>query len=289
MKLSKDILFKYFIKFISWISVSILFLVIFFIFKESSMFFKTVGIKPLLLNDSWKPLSCNPSYGIANILKATIYTSILALLLALPLGVGTALYISCFMKSALKRKVKAIINILAGIPSVIYGFLGLVVLIPIFERLLHMSAGESVLAGGIILAIMIVPYIINTCEESISKIRINNINTSISLGVSEEYMILSLIIPSSLKSILVASILALGRAMGETMAVMMVIGNAPIYPHILGKAQTIPSLIALEMGTAQIDSMHYYALFASGLILMLLLFVINIIFYILKNYVSKLY
>lgn len=287
MKLDKDTLFKYFITLISWMSVSILFLVIFFIFKESSIFFKTVGLKSLLLNNNWKPLACNPSYGINNILKATIYTSIVSLMIALPLGVGAALYMSCFMNQSLKRKTKAIINILAGIPSVIYGFLGLVLLIPIFEKSFNMSAGESVLAGSIILSIMIIPYIINTCEESMSKLIINNNNTSKSLGVSNEYMIISLIIPASLKSILVASILALGRAMGETMAVMMVMGNSPIHPRILGKAQTIPSLIALEMGTAQIDSMHYYALFASGLILILLLFLINIIFYILKNYVSK--
>lgn len=289
MKVINDALFKYFIKFFSWISISILFLVIFFIFKESSNFFKTMGIQSLFSDNGWKPISCESTYGITNILKATIYVSITAIFLALPLGVGTALYISCFMIDSARNTAKAIINILAGIPSVIYGFLGLVILIPFFERLFHMSAGESVLAGSIVLAIMILPYIINTCEESMSKLKLDYGDSSKSLGVSAEYMISALIIPASLKSIVVAAILALGRAMGETMAVMMVIGNAPIAPKFLGKAQTIPSLIALEMGTAQIESMHYHALFASGLVLMLLLLTINIIFYVLKNYISKTY
>lgn len=289
MNLNKDRIFKFFISFFAWLSISTLFLVIFFIFKESSTFFDKMGVNSLFSTSSWKPLSKNPTYGITNIIKATIYVSITAIIISLPIGVGSALYISCFMQESAKHSTKAIINILSGIPSVIYGFLGLVTLIPFLEKYFQMAAGESVLAGSIVLAIMILPYIVNTCEESMSQLKKTNDIYSKSLGVSDEYMIISLIIPASLKSILVACVLALGRAMGETMAVMMVIGNAPILPKLLGKAQTIPSLIALEMGTAQIESMHYYSLFASGFILMLLLFIINLIFYILKNYVSKMY
>lgn len=289
MKLCNDTFFRYIIKLFSWISISILFLVIFFIFKESYPFFETVGISKLLLDNSWKPLSSNPLFGIRSLIKATFYVSLCAIIIALPLGVGAALYISCFMKASLRNSVKAIINILAGIPSVIYGFLGLVILVPFFENIFDMPAGESVLAGSIVLSVMILPYIINTCEESMSKLKSLHINYSKALGISTEYMITALILPASLKSILVSVILALGRAMGETMAVMMVIGNAPIAPKLLGKAQTIPSLIALEMGTAQIESSHYHSLFASGLILMILLFIINITFYILKSYISKIY
>lgn len=289
MKLSNDAFFRYIIILFSWISVAILFLVIFFIFKESYPFFEANEINSFLFGDSWKPLSSNPLFGINSLIKATLYVSIYAIIIAIPLGVGSALYISCFMKDSLRNPVKSVINILAGIPSVIYGFLGLIVLVPFFEKTFLMPAGESVLAGSMLLSIMILPYIINTCEESMSKLKSLHINYSKALGISTEYMIIALIIPASLKSILISVILALGRAMGETMAVMMVIGNAPIPPKLLGKAQTIPSLIALEMGTAQIESIHYHSLFASGLILMLLLFIINITFYILKSYISKIY
>ena len=153
--------------------------------------------------------------------------------------------------------------------------MGLVIIVKFFEKL-GRASGESVLSGGILLSIMILPFMIDTCEETMSNIKKRYENSSKALGVSKWYMVSELILPASIKSIFIALILALGRALGETMAVMMVIGNAPIFPHLLGKAQTISSLIALEMGMVEVGGLHYNALFASGLVLMIMILAINI-------------
>src|SRR5699024_9983822 len=139
---------------------------------------------------------------------------------------------------------RSIIDILAGVPSVVYGFIGLLVLVKFFEIRYSFPSGESVLAGGILLSIMMLPFVISTCEESMKRIYETYLPSSNAIGVSKSYMIRKLILPNSKRSILASAVLALGRGMGETMAVMMVIGNSPIMPKLLGRAQTIPSLIA---------------------------------------------
>lgn len=126
------------------------------------------------------------------------------------------------------------------------------------------------------MAVMVLPFMIDTCEETMSAVKKKYEKSSKSLGVSKWYMVSELILPASAKSIFIALVLALGRALGETMAVMMVIGNAPVFPYLLGKSQTISSLIALEMGMVEIGSLHYNALFASGLVLMIIILAINI-------------
>ena len=129
---------------------------------------------------------------------------------------------------------------------------------------------------------MVLPFIISICEESMSKLYIEYEIVSKSLGVSKYYFISEIVLPNSIKSIIISTVLAFGRALGETMAVMMVIGNAPIFPTLFGKAQTISSLIALEMGMVEVGSPHYNALFASGVVLMGLLLMINILINIFK-------
>ena len=165
----------------------------------------------------------------------------------------------------------------------IYGFIGLLVLVKFLEIKFEFPTGESVLAGGIVLSIMMLPFIISTCEESMEKVYAEYSGYSNALGVSKSYMIRKIVLPNSKRSILASIVLALVRGMGETMAVMMVIGNAPIMPKMLGKCQTIPSLIALEMGMAEVGSLHYHGLYASGFVLMMILLIINIILYIIKR------
>src|SRR5699024_1912283 len=152
-----------------------------------------------------------------------------------------------------------------------------------FEIKFNFASGESVLAGGILLAVMMLPFIISTCDETMEKVYKDYYQYSSALGISKSYMIRKIVLPNSRKGILAAIVLALGRGMGETMAVMMVIGNAPIMPRLFQKCQTIPSLIALEMGMAEVGSLHYHALFASGFILMIMLFIINIVLHFIKK------
>ena len=247
------------------------------------MFFKEVPIIDFIFGRKWNPLESPDKLSIYPIILGTIYVSIIGILIALPIGVGNAIVLSSYTNGELKRIMRGLVDILAGIPSVIYGFIGLLVLVKFFEVRFSFPTGESVLAGGTILAIMMLPFIISTCEESMEKVYNEYSKASNTLGVSKSYMIRKVVLPSSKRGILASGVLALGRGMGETMAVMMVIGNSPIMPKLLGRTRTIPSLIALEMGMAEVGSLHYHGLYASGFILMMILLIINIILYIIKR------
>lgn len=278
-----DKIFAGVLKIAALVSFFIISFIIIFILKESLPLFKEIGLKEFILGRRWKPMSVSGQYlGILPIISATLYVSFAAVFIALPVGIGCSIFLSCVFPSKIRNVLKPYVDILAGVPSVIYGFMGLVILVKFFENM-GMATGETVLAGGILLSIMILPFMISICEENMGETRKRYEKISEAMGVSKWYMVSEIILPLSLKSIIISIILSLGRAMGETMAVMMVIGNAPIFPKLMGKAQTISSLIALEMGMAEVGSLHYSALFASGFILMMMIFCINIFI----NYLKK--
>ncbi len=278
-----DKIFAGILKIAALVSFFIISFIIIFILKESLPLFKEIGLKEFILGRRWKPVSVSGQYlGILPIIYATLYVSFTAVFIALPVGIGCSIFLSCILPLKIRNILKPYVDILAGVPSVIYGFMGLVVLVKFFENM-GMATGETVLAGGILLSIMILPFMISVCEENMGETRKRYEKISEAMGVSKWYMVSEIILPLSLKSIIISIILSMGRAMGETMAVMMVIGNAPIFPKLMGKAQTISSLIALEMGMAEVGSLHYSALFASGFILMMMIFCINIFI----NYLKK--
>ncbi|MGI5999046.1 MAG: PstC family ABC transporter permease, partial [Lutispora sp.] len=204
-----------------------------------------------------------------------------------PIGVGRALLLSGYVKERPRLIIRGLIDIIAGIPSVIFGFIGLMVLVKFFEKFFDFPSGESVLAGGILLAVMVLPYIISTCDETMDKLYRKHSPAAQAMGISKIYILRTIVLPQSLRGIVAATVLAFGRAMGETMAVMMVIGNAPIMPRLLGKCQTIPSLIALEMGMAEVGSLHYHALFAAGFVLIVILLMINVALYYVKRSLNR--
>lgn len=276
-------IFEFMMKFFTLLSLLLLIFIIIFIFRESIVFFKEVSILKFISGKTWNPLGSPDKLSILPIILGTIYVSLIGILIALPIGVGTAIVLSSYTNGKIKRFVRGIVDILAGIPSVVYGFIGLLVLVKFFEIRFSFASGESVLAGGIILSIMMLPFIISTCDESMEKIYKEYQQYSNALGVSKSYMIRKVILPESRRSILAGMVLALGRGMGETMAVMMVIGNSPIMPRLLKKCQTIPSLIALEMGMAEVGSLHYHSLFASGFVLMIILVIINVFLHFIKK------
>lgn len=283
MKQSKNKIFKSIISILTLFSLLMLSFIILFILKESIVFFKEVSIIDFISGRKWNPLDSPDKLSIYPIILGTIYVSIIGIIIALPIGVGNAIVLSNYTRGEFKRVIRGFVDILAGIPSVIYGFIGLLVLVKFFEVRFSFATGESVLAGGIILSIMMLPFIISTCEESMEKVYNEYSKHSNALGVSKSYMIRKVVLPSSKRSILASGVLALGRGIGETMAVMMVIGNSPIMPKLLGRARTIPSLIALEMGMAEVGSLHYHGLYASGFVLMMILLIINVILYIIKR------
>ena len=288
-----EIVFSLLIKLFSFVCIILLAFIIFFIIKESVPLFNKVGILNFVLGKVWRPLTfvssknLTESYGIFNIIIATLYTAFLSTFISLFIGIGFSIFIVFMANKSIRLFIMPIMDLIVAIPSVIYGFIGLVIIVKFFEKL-SMPTGESVLAASLLLSFMIVPFIASTVSESMILINKKYKDISLTLGVDKWHMILNLILPSSKNAILVGFILSVSRAMGETMAVMMVIGNSLVFPKLLGKAETIASLIALEIGTAEVKSLHYSALFASGAILMLSLSIINIAVYFLRKYLLKL-
>lgn len=285
--MKKEWIFVWACKALTLLAVSFLFFIFLFIAKESFMFFQKAPLLHFLTGSRWNPIADPPAFGLQPMIFATVYVSLLATAIALPIGVGMAVILSVLAPPKIQWLLLPLIDLMAGIPSVVYGFAGLMIIVKFFETHFSWSSGESVLTGGILLAIMILPYVVSTCYESMIKVLHHYEQASRALSVSKWHMMRYLVIPTAKKAIFAALILSLSRAMGETMAVMMVIGNSPIFPHLFRKAETIPALIALEMGGAAVGSLHYQALFAAGLILMLVLFAFNSFFFFIRKHIDE--
>ena len=288
MRKLEDKVFRGILGVFTLITVLLLAFLIYFIFRESLPAIRDVGLKELLLGSQWRPLiyTGEPGFGMRNMILSTLYVAVLAVAFALIIGVGTALCLACAASDRQRTLVMPYIDLLASIPSVIYGFIGLYIVVKFFEKL-GRATGESILAGGIVLSVMILPYMVSSCCDTMVRLRRRYSAASAGLGVSRWYMASQLVLPASTRGILISMALATGRAMGETMAVMMVMGNSIAFPKLLGKGETISALIAMEMGIAEVGSTHYSALYTAGLVLMVLLFAINIIFELLKKKLAK--
>lgn len=278
----KNKVFKYTVYIFTLFTILLLLTLIVFLYNQSLPFFLKNNFLKFIFGRVWDATEVSGSFGIFNILLASVFISILACIISLPIAIGTALYI-CFYTKNSKVFLIWLINILAGIPSIIYGFFGMIIIVKNIERIFKISAGESVLAGSIILSIMILPYFVSNLIETIELIKKKYQRDSDALGISKEYFIRKVVLKKLHFSILTGFMISFSRAIGETMAVMMVIGNAPIFPKLLSKAQTIPSIIALEIGMSEVYSEHYYALFASGFILLILVLIINILLFVINR------
>lgn len=263
--------------------------VIYFIFREALPLFQRVPLKDFLFNQRWAPIDytgTGTSYGIFNFLAGTLLVSLLAVSFSFVVALGTALFLSCVAREKARQWLYPFIDLLAGIPSVIFGFVALTTLVKAFIKA-GIRTGSCVLAASIVLSVMLLPYLTSSFSESIVKSRHQYQMTALGLGIDGWYSALKILIPASWKNILMSLILAIGRAMGETMAVMMVMGNANLFPRLLGKGETIATVIALEMGTAEGGSTHYHALYACGFVLLVLLLLINGGIYLIKNRLEK--
>ena len=258
--------------------------VVFFIVREALPLFQTVGLFDFLFGTRWMPVDFGSgvSFGIFNFIAATLAVSLLALAFAMLVGLGAAIFLSSIENKRVRAFAYPFIDLLAGVPSVIYGFVGLLVVAQMFMKA-GVSTGLCVLAASLVLAVMILPFLVSSCSESLLRERDSYLVSAQALGVSRWTAMATIALPAALRNILLSLVLAIGRAMGETMAVMMVIGNANVFPTLLGKGETIPSVIALEMGTAVAGSDHYHALFAAGMVLMVMVLAINILVAFLRN------
>lgn len=277
----KNSLFKNLIYSLSFISLLMVFILIFFLFKESVPFLKEKGLLNFIFSRTWNALDYE--FGLFNILYASFYIAFLACIISFSFSYAIALYICFYTNKAFYIFLKWLINILAGIPSIIYGFFGLFVIVKFLEKALKISAGETVLAASLILSIMIIPYFVSNLTESFEILKKKYKKDSDALAVTKEFFIRKIIFKKSFLPIITGFVLAFSRAIGETMAVMMVIGNAPIPCKILSKAETVASLIALEVGQTPAFSLHYKALFASGFVLLFFVLILNLILFVLNS------
>jgi phosphate transport system permease protein len=254
-------------------------------FKGKVLHLENISILSFLGGKEWFPTS-QPSaqFGAWPLILGTLYVSLIAILLALPLGLATAIYLAEIADRKTRNILKPVIELLAGIPSVVYGFFGLVVIVPLLKNTFNLDSGQSGLAGGILLAIMALPTIITVSEDALRNTPNSMREASLAMGASKWQTIYRIVVPYSSSGISAAAILGIGRAMGETMAVLMVTGNAAVIPHsILQPLRTIPATIAAELGEAPTGGLHYQALFTLGCIL----FVITVIANLLAGYISK--
>lgn len=226
----------------------------------------------------WYPTaSPSPQYGLLPLILGTLWVSLGAILLSLPFGIAVAVYLAEIADMRVRNFLKPLIELLAGIPSVVYGFFGLVVIVPFLQQVFQLPVGETALAGSIVLGIMALPTIITVAEDSLRTVPRATKEASLALGATHWQTIYRVIIPYAKSGITSAAVLGIGRAIGETMAVLMVTGNAAVIPRtLLEPVRTIPATIAAELGEASVGSGHYQALFALGCILFLITLVISI-------------
>lgn len=226
----------------------------------------------------WYPTSQpSPIYGLLPLILGTLWVSIGAIIIALPFGLAVAIYLAELADERLRKFLKPIIELLAGIPSVVYGFFGLVVIVPLIQKIFSLPVGETGLAGSIILAIMALPTIITVAEDAIRSTPRAMKESSLALGATHWQTIRKVVIPYSISGITAAAVLGIGRAIGETMAILMVTGNSAVIPKtLLEPVRTIPATIAAELGEAPAGGSHYEALFLLGCILFLITLIISI-------------
>jgi phosphate transport system permease protein len=272
----KDRIVKYILQAGASTSILVVFLIFIFLFKEAIPFVKDPAFKTLL-DVRWEPVSfVGERFGLWPLLTGSLLVTVMATLLAIPFGVISAVYISEIAHPAEREFFKPFIEMLAGIPSVVLGFFGLMVLAPFVKKTFGLDSGLTALTGALLLALMAVPTIITIAEDALKNVPGSYKQASLALGATRLETTWRVTVPAALSGIVAAIMLGMGRVIGETMTVLMVTGNAPI-PTLnpLESVRTMTATIAAEMGEVANGSAHYRALFVIGLVLLLLTFIIN--------------
>ena len=246
-------------------------------FKGKIITIEKIGFINYFFGKEWFPTAQPVAlHGILPLLLGTLMVSLLAIIFALPLGLATAIYLAEIAGQRTRAILKPVIELLAGIPSVIYGFFGLTVIVPTIQQVFDLPVGETALAGSVLLAIMALPTIITISEDALRNTPLAMREASLALGATHWQTISKVVIPYSISGITAAAMLGVGRAVGETMAVLMVTGNAAVIPHsLLEPVRTIPATIAAELGEVAKGGTHYQSLFMLGCILFLITMLIN--------------
>jgi len=280
---TKEIIIKYIFFIFSLVSVVVLGLIVFSLFREGLHIFGKVSVKDFLFGMEWYPTYDPPSFGIFPLIFGSLIVTILATSIAVPLGVMAAIYISEIAPQGIKEILKSVIELLAGIPSVVLGFFGMVVVAPWLQDTFDLPTGLNIINASMILAIMAIPTISSLSEDALYAVPREFKEASYALGATKFETITQVIIPSALSGISTAVMLGMARVIGETMVVLMVAGGAAAIPgSIFDSVRPMPASIAAEMGEAPFRSAHYQALFAIGIVLFFMTLAFNLV----ADYVS---
>ncbi len=254
--------------------------IFFFVFREAAPVLARdeFSLSEFLFSQQWYPTSVsNVRYGTFALTVGTFSVTALAMVIAVPFGLGAAIYLSEFCSGRVRETLKVVIELLAAIPSVVWGFVGLTVMSKLIVRLTGAPVGVNVLNGGVILALMAVPVIVSIGEDALKAVPDSYREAGLALGATRWQLVYRVLLPAARNGLLAAVLLGVARAVGETMAVLMATGHAVHIPHsVLDSVRTLTANIAAELGEAPARSPHYRVLFLTGLLLFLITFVINL-------------
>ncbi|MEN6433830.1 MAG: phosphate ABC transporter permease subunit PstC [Smithella sp.] len=279
----KEIIIKYIFFLFSLVSIVVLGLIVFSLFREGLPIFGKVSVRDFIFGMEWYPTYDPPSFGIFPLIIGSLIVTFMATIIAVPLGVLAAIYISEIAPASIKEILKSVIELLAGLPSVVLGFFGMVIIAPWLQETFDLPTGLNIINASVILAIMAIPTISSISEDALYSVPREFKEASYALGATKFETIIQVIIPSAMSGISTAVMLGMARAIGETMVVLMVAGGAAAIPEsIFDSVRPMPASIAAEMGEAPFRSAHYQSLFAIGIVLFFLTLTFNLI----ADYVS---
>lgn len=277
----KENAFKYVALISACVSILAVIVICFFIFSRGLPTIKEIGIKNFILGTKWSPTASPPSFGILPFIISSFYVTLGAVILGVPTGLFTAIFMAKYCPKKLHSTFTAGINLMAGIPSIIYGFFGLTLVVPVIAKVINKN-GLTMLSAIIILGIMILPTVISLSQAAINSVDESYYEGAIGLGATKERAIFTVVLPAAKSGIISAIILGMGRAIGETMAVILVAGGQPRMPRGLFRGvRTMTMNIVTEMGYAA--ELHREALIATGAVLFIFILIINLLFVISKN------
>lgn len=280
MKKYTETIMKFVFMISATVSILAVIVICFFLFSEGLPAIGEIGILDFLGGTSWKPLE--GKFGIFPMIVGSIYVTAGAIIVGVPIGLLCAIFMAKFCPARLHRILKPAIDLLAGIPSIVYGFFGLMVIVPVMQQLFDTS-GKGVLTASVLLGIMILPTIVSVSEAAIRAVPDSYYEGSLALGATHERSVFFATIPAAKSGIMAGVILGVGRAIGETMAVVMIAGNQPVIPEsITAGVRTMTANIVLEMGYAA-EGLHRDALIATAVVLFVFILIINISFSLIKR------
>jgi len=249
-----------------------------FLLKEGFGFFKDFGIANFIGGRFWYPISDPAKFGILPLIVGSLVVTVGACIIAVPLGIMAALYISEIAPKGVRDVLKSFVELMAAIPSVVIGFVGMVTIVPIVRHLFNAPTGLTAFTGSVVLAFMAMPTIVTISEDAIRAVPWGYKEGALALGATRWQTIRRIVLKAAMPGIIAAIMLGMGRVIGETMAVMMVTGNAAQIPHsIFEPVRTMTATIAAEMGETVRGGMHYMSLFAIGLVLFVITFIVNFV------------